>query len=88
MVVRPDKPPPGEQSEPPAEDYDDSLQGVLDLLVKEIDRLQTSLNAYRLGEHPRKQALIRWHVQQIDLRHDRLDEVKKMILAGNNDAEH
>lgn len=66
----------------------DTLDGVLDLLVQEVERLQIALETYRLGDHPDKQALIRWHVQQIDMRQDRLEELKQMILHNNDGAVH
>ena len=88
MAAPPDKPAlPGAGEQQP-EDYDLTLEGVLELLAKEIERLQVSLDTYRVSDHPSKQALIRWHVQQIDARHDRLDEIKQMILNRNNDAVH
>ena len=58
-----------------------SLDEVLDLLAQEVERLQVALEYYRLSEHPDKEQLIRWHVQQIDARQDRLDDVKAMILS-------
>jgi hypothetical protein len=66
----------------------ESLDGVLDLLVQEVERLQLALETYRLSDHPDKQALIRWHVQQIDMRQDRLEELKQMILQNNDGAVH
>jgi hypothetical protein len=88
MAAPPDKPAAPDNGEPPPEDLDLSLEGVLDQLANEIERLQLSLDTYRLSDHPSKQALIRWHVQQIDARHDRLDEIKQMILKRNNGAVH
>ena len=88
MAAPPDKPAAPDKGEQPPEDLDLSLEDVLDLLANEIERLQISLDTYRLSDHPSKQSLIRWHVQQIDARHDRLDEIKQMILNRNNDAVH
>ena len=88
MAAPPDNPSLASEDEQHPEDYDLTLEGVLELLAKEIEGLQASLDAYRLSDHPSKQALIRWHVQQIDARHDRLDEIKQMILARNNGAVH
>ena len=76
----------GGQTNIPAEDtleaeINTSLDEVLDLLAQEVERLQAALEFYRLSEHPDKEQLIRWHVQQIDARQDRLDDIKAMILA-------
>ena len=88
MAAPPDKPSPASEDEQQPENYDLTLEGALELLAKEIERLQASLDVYRSSDHPSKQALIRWHVQQIDARHDRLDEIKQMILKRNNGAVH
>ncbi|MCR9261127.1 MAG: hypothetical protein NXH95_15490 [Pseudomonadaceae bacterium] len=88
MAAPPDKPSPASEDEQHPEDYDLTLEGVLELLAREIERLQASLDTYRSSDHPSKQALIRWHVQQIDARHDRLDEIKQMILKRNNGEVH
>ncbi|XOV84492.1 MAG: hypothetical protein ACFHXK_05110 [bacterium] len=88
MVALPDEPVMPEDCGQHQADPEPSLEDVLDLLAAEIERLQVSLETYRLGDHPSKQALIRWHVQQIDVRHDRLEEIKQMILKRNNDAVH
>ena len=58
-----------------------SLDEVLDLLAQEVERLQVALEYYRLSEHPDKEQLIRWHVQQIDARQDRLEDIKALILS-------
>ena len=65
-----------------------SLDEVLDLLAQEVERLQVALEYYRLSEHPDKQQLIRWHVQQIDARQDRLEDIKAMILSRGEDSVH
>ena len=65
-----------------------SLDEVLDLLAQEVERLQVALEYYRLSEHPDKEQLIRWHVQQIDARQDRLEEIKAMILSRGEDSVH
>ena len=65
-----------------------SLDEVLDLLAQEVERLQVALEFYRLSDHPEKDKLIRWHVQQIDARQDRLEEVQSMILSQGGDAIH
>ena len=65
-----------------------SLDEVLDLLAQEVERLQVAVEYYRLSEHPDKQQLIRWHVQQIDARQDRLEDIKAMILSRGEDSVH
>ncbi len=70
------------------EEVNTSLDEVLDLLAQEVERLQVALEFYRLSDHPEKDKLIRWHVQQIDARQDRLEDVKAMILSQGGDAIH
>ncbi len=65
-----------------------TLYEVLDLLAQEVERLKVSLEFYRLSEHPEKEQLIRWVVQQIDARQDRLEDIKSMILARDDNAIH
>ena len=65
-----------------------SLMDVLDLLGREVARLQEALNFYRMSEVADKDAIIRWHVREIDARHDRMAEVKSMILAADDDKLH
>lgn len=67
-----------------AEDGDElnvSIADVLDLMSQEIERLQVALETYRLSDRPDKEHLVRWHVQQIDERQDRLEEMKQVYLA-------
>ncbi|NKC01108.1 MAG: hypothetical protein GKR90_21795 [Pseudomonadales bacterium] len=65
-----------------------SLSDVLDLLALQVEHLQTSLDFLRLSEDAvERDERIRWHVRQIDLRQDRMDEVKSMILAKNQDQQ-
>ena len=71
-----------------ADQLNTSLDEVLDLLAEEVERLKESLEFYRLSEHPEKEQLIRWVVQQIDMRQDRLEDIKAMILARDDDAVH
>lgn len=65
-----------------------SLVEVLDLLAQEVERLKVALEFYRLSEHAEKDQLIRWHVQQIDQRQDRLEDIKSLILAKGGDSVH
>lgn len=65
---------------------DDSLNGslndMLDLLWQQVERLKVSMEHYRLSEHPQKREAVRWHVQQIDERQTRMDEIKSLILQN------
>ncbi len=70
------------------EEINTSLDEVLDLLAQEVERLQVALEFYRLSDHPEKDKLIRWHVQQIDARQDRLEDIKALILSRGGDAIH
>jgi hypothetical protein len=65
----------------PGEDLDLSLDDMVDLLSREIERLKVSLEMYRLLDHPQKQDIIRRHVSALDERQDRLDELKDLLLA-------
>ncbi len=81
----------GESAEATSDDVSDlnaSLDEVLDLLALEVERLKESLEFYRLSEHPDKEQLIRWVVQQIDLRQDRLEDIKALILARDDNLLH
>ena len=83
--------PRGESAEATSDDVSDlnaSLDEVLDLLALEVERLKESLEFYRLSEHPDKEQLIRWVVQQIDLRQDRLEDIKALILARDDNLLH
>ena len=66
-----------------------SLGDVLDLLASQVEYLKESLEFLRLSSDvEERDAKIRWHVQQIDLRQDRMEEIKVMILAGDGSEEH
>lgn len=62
-------------------DLDLSLDDMVDLLAREIERLKASLEMYRLLDHPQKEQIIVRHVQALDERQDRLDELKELLLA-------
>ena len=57
-----------------------SLDDVIVLLEREIERLKSSLETIRLTAHPDRNALIRWHVQQLDERQDALERM--LVLIG------
>jgi hypothetical protein len=61
-----------------------SIDDVIDLLEREIQRLQASLETYRLSTHPRRSDIIRWHVRSLDERQDALEELRALLLAGHD----
>ena len=65
-----------------------SLDEVLDMLAREVERLQAALEFYRLSEHPQKDELIRWHVREIDVRQDRLEDIKALVLPRSGANVH
>ncbi|MFW6093853.1 MAG: hypothetical protein ACODAC_07765 [Pseudomonadota bacterium] len=71
-------------------DYEDdlnrSLDDVVTLLEREIERLKASLESYRLSDHPGRDAIIRWHVRSLDERQDALDEVRALLVEQQRDA--
>ena len=62
-----------------------SLEDVLDLMAMQVERLETALEQARLTGN---QAQIRSLIAQIDERHERLDQVKAMIMASRGTQEH
>jgi hypothetical protein len=48
---------------------------------REIDRLKTSLETYRLSSHPERAEIVRWHVRTLDERQDALEELQSLIIA-------
>jgi branched-subunit amino acid aminotransferase/4-amino-4-deoxychorismate lyase len=59
-----------------------SLDDVIVLLEREIERLKESLETIRLSSHPDRAQLIRWHIRTLDERQDALEQMKQLI-AGN-----
>jgi hypothetical protein len=59
-----------------------SLDDVIVLLEREIERLQLSLETIRLSNHPERNELIRWHIRTLDERQDALDQMKALLLAA------
>ena len=59
-----------------------SLDDVVLLLEREIERLTESLQTIRLTAHPDRNALIRWHIAALDERQDALDRMKALITAA------
>ena len=62
-----------------------SLDDVIVLLEREIERLKESLETIRLSTHPDRAQLIRWHVQTLDERQDALEQMKQLIAASPRD---
>jgi len=62
-----------------------SLDDVIVLLEREIERLKESLETIRLSTHSDRAQLIRWHVQTLDERQDALDQMKQLIIATPRD---
>lgn len=58
-----------------------SLDDVIDLVEREIERLKESLEAYRLSNHPNRNDIIRWHVRNLDERQDALESLQAMLSA-------
>lgn len=65
-----------------------SLSDVLDLLAAEVERLKAALEFHRLSDAPDAAEKVRWHVQQIDARQDRMEELKALILASGDTRQH
>ncbi len=63
------------------ETINNSLDDVIVLLEREIERLKESLETIRLSTHSDRNALIRWHIQTLDERQDALDQMKQLIAA-------
>lgn len=62
-----------------------SLDDVIALLEREIERLKTSLDTYRLSSHPNRAEIIRWHVGALDERQDALERLRTLLLAEESD---
>lgn len=57
----------------------DSLDDVIVLLEREIERLKSSLEIYRDSEHPNRRDIMRMHVDALDRRQDTLDEMRDLV---------
>jgi hypothetical protein len=64
-----------------------SLDDVVSLLEREIQRLQESLETYRLSNHPNRNEIIRWHVRTLDERQDALERLRAMALNQQGSAD-
>jgi hypothetical protein len=63
------------------EHLNQSLDDVILLLEREIQRLKESLDTYRLSGHPKRGDIIRWHIRTLDERQDALERLRVMLLA-------
>ncbi|MEJ2130983.1 MAG: hypothetical protein P8Y95_05025 [Gammaproteobacteria bacterium] len=55
-----------------------SLDDMVELLEREIERLKASLEFYRLSDSPNRDEQIRFHIKQIDRRQDALDDLRAL----------
>ena len=55
-----------------------SIEDVIGLMDREVERLKLALESLRLTSAAPEQ--IRWHIRQIDQRQLVLDELRKMVL--------
>jgi hypothetical protein len=58
-----------------------TLDDAIVLLQSELERLKTVLETCRRLDHPKRNALVRWHVRRIDSRQDALEKLQAMIVA-------
>lgn len=55
-----------------------SIDDVIELLEREIERLKASLEFYRLSDSANRDEQIRFHIRQIDQRQDALEELRSL----------
>ncbi len=67
-----------QQEDPP---LNETLDDVILLLEREIVRLKSSLETFRLTNRPNQEEIIRWHVRTLDARQDTLDDLKELLMA-------
>ncbi|MEE9253723.1 MAG: hypothetical protein V3U43_02200 [Pseudomonadales bacterium] len=53
-----------------------SIDDVIELLEREIERLKASLEFYRLSDSANRDEQIRIHIRQIDQRQDTLEDLR------------
>jgi hypothetical protein len=58
-----------------------SLDDVIVLLEREIERLKESLELFRQSTRDDRQDIIRWHVRSLDERQDALENMKALLSA-------
>lgn len=54
-----------------------SIEDIMELMSREVERLKEVLITLRLLDAPREQ--IRWHIAQIDERESELDRLRKLV---------
>ncbi len=57
-----------------------SLDDVILLLEREIERLKESLTLFRLSDRPDRNEIVRWHIRTLDERQDALESMKALIV--------
>ena len=65
-----------------------SLDDVVRLLEREIERLKASLEVFRSSTHPQRQDIIRWHIRALDDRQDALDDMKRLLNVPPEGTPH
>jgi hypothetical protein len=58
-----------------------TLDDAIMLLQSELERLRVVLETCRRIDHPKRNALVRWHVRRIDRRQDALEKLQAMVVA-------
>lgn len=64
-----------------------SIDDVVVLLEREIERLKESLETYRLSSNPSRKEIIRWHVRTLDERQDALEDLQDLLQARQRSEE-
>lgn len=57
-----------------------SLDDVILLLEREIERLKESLTLFRQSDRPDRNEIVRWHIRTLDERQDALESMKALIV--------
>lgn len=57
-----------------------SLDDVILLLEREIERLKESLTLFRQSDRPDRGEIVRWHIRTLDERQDALESMKALIV--------
>lgn len=66
-----------------------SLDDVILLLEREIERLKESLTLFRQSDRPDRNEIVRWHIRSLDERQDALESMKALIVQTRPpDANH
>ncbi len=66
-----------------------SLDDVIHLLEREIERLKESLTLFRHSDRPDRNDIVRWHIRTLDERQDALESMKALIIETRSpDSTH